>query len=48
MTETPNHAAANAGERFQFRFAVHVSWPGVAEFLSLGRLCSGSYSDVYS
>ena len=23
--------ASNAGERFEFRYAVHVHWPGVAE-----------------
>ena len=28
-------AAANAGERFQFRYAVHVYLPGVAELCSL-------------
>jgi len=30
-------AAANAEERIQFRRAVHVHWPGVADLLSLGR-----------
>ena len=29
--------ASNAGERLQFRFAVHVHWPGVAELGSFGR-----------
>ncbi len=30
-------AAANAGECFEFRCAVHVSWPRAAELFPLGR-----------
>jgi hypothetical protein len=34
---SPNElAATNAGERLQFRCAVHVSWPGVAELFTFG------------
>ena len=33
MTTRANQVtAANAGERVQFRFAVDILWPGMAEF----------------